>query len=155
MAGIWLQQSDLVNVLSVATFTAVFNDPVTGVTNLDIVDAVIQRAEQEVMSWLVNQYGPDVQNQENLAGDLFLKGCALEYAYAFSFDRYPEYVRANGPERAERYKRAEERMQRVLQSRQRPTSLPKQPENVSSVSISNVSPIISAGPDGTYNGGDY
>jgi hypothetical protein len=155
MAGIWLQQSDIVNVLSVTTFAAIFNDPVTGITNGDIVNAVIERAEQEVLSWLVDEYGTTVQNATNLAGDLFLKGCALEYAYAFSFDRYPEYVRANGPERAERYDRAEARMQRVLQSRQRPTSLPQLPANVGGVSVDNGPRIMVDGADGTYNGGDY
>lgn len=154
MAGIWLQQSDLVNVLSTVMYSAIFADPTTGITNTDIVDAVIGRAEQEVMSWLVGQYGPDVANQQNLAGDLFLKGCALEYAYAYSFDRYPEYAKVEEG-RADRYKRAEERMQRVLQSRQRPTSLPTQPANTSSTVISNVNSIISAGPDGQYNSGDF
>lgn len=154
MAGIWLAQSDLVNVLSTVMFSAIFDDPSTGVTNTDIVNAVIERSEQEVISWLVSQYGPDVPNQQNLAGDLFLKGCALEYAYAYAFDRYPEYAKVQEG-RADRYKRAEERMQRVLQSRQRPTSLPTQPANTSSVVVSNVTPIISTGPDGTYNGGDF
>jgi len=154
MSGIWLQQSDLVNVLSTVMYGAIFADPVTGITNGDIVNAVIERAEQEVMSWLVNEYGPDVPNATNLAGDLFLKGCALEYAYCYAFDRYPEYAKVEEG-REGRYKRAEERMERVLQSRQRPTSLPKPPANVGGVSVDNGSRIVVDGPGGVVNSGDY
>ncbi len=153
--AIWIDQSDLSNVLSVATFSAIFDDPSTGVTNNDIVASVIERAEQEVLSWLVDEYGTNIQSQANLGGDLFLKGCALEFAIVYAFDRYPEYIKANGKEREERYQRAEDRMQRVLQARQRPTSLAKQPANVGGVSVDNGPRIAVDSADGTYNGGDY
>lgn len=155
MAGIWLEQTDLSNVLSVATFSAIFDDPTTGATNLGIVASVIERAEQEVLSWLVDEYGQSVVSVPGLGADLFLKGCALEYAIVFAFDRYPEYVRANGKEREFRYARAEERMTRVLQSRQRPTSLTKVPANVGSSTVASGPRLVIDGTDGSYNGGDY
>ena len=155
MAGIWLEQTDLTNVLSVATFAAIFDDASTGVTNLDIVASVIERAEQEVMSWLIGQYGQAVQSDPGLGADLFLKGCALEFAIVFAFDRYPEYVRANGKEREARYARAEERMTRVLQSRQRPTALKNLPANVGGSTVASGPRMVIDGTDGTYNGGDY
>ena len=154
MPGIWLQQSDLSNVLSVATFSAIFADAGTGVTNDDIVSSVIERAEQEVLSWLVDEYGADIQFDPNLSADLFLKGCALEYVVAFSYDRFPEYQRANGKDQVDRFARAEARMERVLQSRQRPTSLPKTPANTGGVLVNSQARIIADGADGA-NGGDY
>src|SRR3977135_2047091 len=95
MAGIWLEQADLTNVLSVSTFAAIFTDPATGSLNLDVIASVIQRAEQEVLSWLVDEYGPAIENSPGLGADIFLKGCALEFALVFAFDRYPDYVSAN------------------------------------------------------------
>lgn len=155
MAGLWLDQTDLANVLSTATFAAIFNDPTSGVLNLDIMASVIDRAEEETLSWLVGQYGPTVRNEAGLGADRFLKGAALEFAIVYAFDRYPEYVKANGKEREERYKRAEERMARVLQSRQRPTSFPQTPANVGGSTVDNGHPIAIDGPNGEYNGGDY
>ncbi len=155
MAGIWLEQTDLANNLSTATFSAIFDDPTTGVTNLDIVASVIERAEQEVLSWLVPEYGPDIQSAPGLGADLFLKGCALEFAIVFAFDRYPEYIRANGKEREFRYARAEERMGRVMQSRQRPTSLPIKPANVGGAVVDNGPRIAVDSSNGQSNSGDY
>jgi hypothetical protein len=155
MAGIWLEQTDLVNNLSVATFSAIFADPTTGIVNLDFVASVIERAEQEVLSWLVDEYGPAIESAQGLGADLFLKGAALEYAIVYAFDRYPEYIRANGKEREQRYARAEARMARVLQSRQRPTSLPITPANVGGAVVDNGPRIAVDSADGTSNMGDY
>ena len=155
MAGIWLEQTDLANVMSVATFSAIFDDATTGVTNLDIVASVIERAEQEVLSWLVAEYGPAIEKAVGLGSDLFLKGCAVEFALAYAFDRYPEYVRANGKESVDRHNRAEERMGRVLQSRQRPTSLPILPANVGGAVVDNGPRIAIDSANGTSNMGDY
>ena len=154
MAGTWLDQSDLQNVLSVATFSAIFADATSGLVDLEIVASVISRAEQEVLSWLVDEYGATIQSEPNLGADLFLKGCALEYAVAFAYDRFPEYQRANGKDQVDRFARAEARMERVLQSRQRPTSLPKAPANVGGVLVNSQARIIADGADGA-NGGDY
>ena len=155
MAGLWLDQTDLVNVLSTATFAAIFNDPVTGILNLDIVASVIDRAEQEVLSWLVDEYGPDVRDAKGLGGDRFLKGAAIEFAIVYAFDRYPEYVKANGKEREDRYKLAQELMQRVLSSIQRPTSMPLKPANVGGVSVDGGPRIVADDANGNRNSGDY
>lgn len=153
--GIWIDQLDLTNQLSAATFANVFNDPVTGATNPDIVNAVIDRAEQEVLSWLVGTYGPNIQSSPGLGSDIFLKGCALEFAIVYAWDRYPEYVKAMGKEREERFDRAMQRMQRVLQARQRPTVLQQTPANVGGVTIGGGPRLVVDGADGSYNGGDY
>lgn len=155
MAGIWIDQTDLVNVMSVATFAACFNNPVTGALDLDGVAATIDRAEQEVLSWLIDEYGTGIQSEPNLGADRFLKGCALEFAIVYAYDRHPEYVKANGKERADRYAIAEKRMERVLESMQRPTSLAKKPANVGGTTVTDGPRIITTGVDGTNNGGDF
>lgn len=153
--SIWLDQTDLENAMSVATVAAIFDDANTGTLNTHAMNGVIERAEQEVLSWLVGQYGPNIQQDQDIATDMFLKGCSVEYAVAFAFDRHPEYVRANGKERGERFERAQSRMERVLQARQRVTTAPKIPLNVGGVTVDDSRRIIVSNSDGTYNSGDF
>lgn len=157
--SIWLSQADLEGAMSVATVAAIFDDQNTGTLNVAAMGMVIDRGEHEVLSFMVGEYDQSILTdpitQAQLADDFFLKGCALEYAVAYAFDRHPEYVRANGRERGDRFKRAEERMVRVLQRRQRPTALPKPPANVGGTVVDNAHRLVTDSPDGTYNGGDY
>lgn len=157
--SIWLSQADLEGAMSVATVAAIFDDQNTGTLNVAAMGLVIDRGEHEVLSWLIDEYGQDVLTnstlQADLADDIFLKGCALEYTVAYAFDRHPEYVRANGRERGDRFKRAQERMERVLQSRQRPTSMPKVPANVGGFVVDNGPRLVVDSADGTSNAGDF
>jgi len=153
-----LTQSDLQNASSIETVKAVFDDNNTGQLNTAAIAAVIERGEQEVLSWLVDEYGPapfDTETLTELGADPFLKTCPLEYAVAHMFDRHPEYVRSGASDRRDRFKRADDRMKRVLQSRQRPTTVQRPPANVGGVAIDGASRLYVDSPDGTKNSGDY
>lgn len=154
MPLIWLAQADLENAISTATVLALYDDG-NGVVNAAAVNANLERAENEVLSWMVPEYGQSVRSDPTLATDAFLKYAALEYAVAHAFDRHPEYVRANGRERGERFERADARMQRVLQSRQQPPTLATRPANVGGVVTDGGSRLVIDNPDGTSNGGDF
>lgn len=154
MPAIWLAQSDLENAVSPQTILACCDDENAGVASIPVVAAIIERAENEVLSWLheyaVNGQLPDTAT---LTADVFLKYAALEFAVAFMFDRHPEFVRANGRERIDRKKNADDRMTRVLQSRQRPPTLneTKKPANVGGFTTNAGPQLIGSGPCG---GGD-
>lgn len=155
--SIWLSQTDLEGAMSVATVAAIFDDQNTGTLNTAAMNAVIDRGEQEVLSWLVDEFGPTLPTSAQLATDNFLKYAALEYAVAFAFDRHPEYVRANGKERGDRFTRADARMQRILDGRQRPPELQatKAPANVGGVSVDNAARVYVDDSQGNVNAGDY
>lgn len=155
---IWLSRADLENATSFASVIACFDDNNVGTALPAAVSQIIDRAEQEVLSWLVDEFGPPpfaASTLTQLAGDHFLKYCALEYAVALMVDRRPEYFLSNRDDIKARMARADARMERVLQSRQRPPTVTKPPANVGGVSVDNAARIMVDSPDGTYNGGDY
>jgi hypothetical protein len=158
-AAIWLNQGDLENATSIATVAACFDDGNGGgALNTGAIASVIARAELKVLSWLGDEYGPPPFSPVQIAVlqvDPFLAYAALEYCIAFMFDRHPEYVRANGKERGERFKRAEDQMQQVLDGRQRLPVAQAVPANVGGVSTDGAARIISDNPDGSTNSGDY
>lgn len=152
---------DLQNFTSPETVKAIFDDANTGTLNQVAIAAIIDRGEQEVLSWIVGEYGPPpftTQVLADLGADPFLKYCALEYIVAHMFDRHPEYVRSGGKERGDRFMRADERMKRVLDARQRPPTVPDKPANVGGVLVDNGPRmyIDSPGsPPSNSNSGDY
>lgn len=119
----YINQLALENALSPKTVLAIYDDdPPTGAVNATAIADVIDRAEAEVDSWLVGVY------VDPATADRMLKHAALDYAVAFSFERHPEYVRTFGEEkRAERWRRANDRMARIRSGLQR---LPDQPSPI-------------------------
>jgi hypothetical protein len=164
MASIFgLTATDLANATSNDTLLACTDDSTptspggTGTPNPTIIAALIDRAEQEVMSWLVTELGPPPLSSvlmAQLAADPFLKYAALEYAVALMYDRHPEYTRT-GTDRSERMKRADQRMERVLDARQRPPTVPQPPANVGGTVVDNGPRIYIDSANGTKNAGDY
>ena len=157
--AIWLCQADLENATSVRMVGACFDDDQANVINKDALNAVIDRAEQEVLSWLASEFGPPPLPADTLAGlgsDNFLKYAAVDYAVALMFDRHPEYVRANmKDDRAARMQAAKERMERVVDARQQPPTVVKRPANVGGVAVDGANRIYIPNADGTSNRGDY
>lgn len=156
--AIWLSPSDLQGAVSNATITACFNDDNTDVLNEQAIHLVLLRAEQEVLSWLAPEFGPPPFTPgvlAQLAADDFLRSAALEYAIAFTFDRHPEFARSSGKERTDRFERANKRMERILDGRQRPPTVQEKPANVGGVVVDNAPRIYADSADGTHNSGDY
>lgn len=158
MAAIWLAQSDLENATSVEDVLAIFDDTNSGAVNLAAIAQVINSAEQEVLSWLVGEYGPapmSAQTLAELAADPFLKSAALEFAKWFMFDRKPEYVRSSPSSQTERWDRATARMERIANARQRPPTVVVKPANVGGIFHPGQQTIYTPNPDGTPNSGDF
>lgn len=159
MAAIWLAQANLENATSLATVAACFDDANNpGTINQGALAEIIERAEQEALSWLVTELGPPPLSatvMAQLQADAFCKYASLDYAVAFMYERHPEYVRSQADEIQSRVKRADTRMERVLNARQRPPTVATRPANVGGVSVDGAPRIISDSPDGTYNGGDF
>ncbi len=158
MAAIWLTQSDLENATAADLVAAAFDDQNSGGVNSVAIAAIIDRAEQEVMSWLVTELGPPpipAPVMAQLAADTFLKYAAQDYAVAFMIDRHPEAFRSSREDVKARIDRADVRMQRVLDARQRPPTVATKPANVGGVVVDNAHRIYIDNADGTQNCGDY
>src|SRR5580698_10349058 len=100
--GIWLSSQDLVNATSYAMLEACFsNGDSGGAPDQDQICGVIDRAETQVLSWLIPEYGPaplSAALMAQFACDKALKYAALDYAVAYMLDKHPEYVRAKRQE---------------------------------------------------------
>lgn len=158
MANIWLSATDLSQHAGEQALVAAFDDSGTGSADPVLVNAVISRAENEVLSWLVDEFGPPpiaAGTMAQLAADPFLKGAALEYAICWMYDRRPEYFRSSKEDIAARVSRADLRMERVLNARQRAPTVSTPPANVGGVSVDNANRIYVDSGDGTQNSGDY
>lgn len=157
--GIWLQEQDISNAVGYPTLLACTDDDNTGAVNQTALAAIIDRGEQETLSWLIPEFGPAPINAivlAQLVADPLLKYAALDYVVAFLYDRRPEYVRANRQDdSAMRLKAAKERMERILDARQRPVTAPTPPANVGGVVVDNANRIYVDSPDGSSNSGDY
>jgi hypothetical protein len=155
--GIWLQPIDVVRAVSLQTVIATCDDNNVGTYDIAVVNELIEEGEQELLSYLVGEYGPppipDVVMAQ-LAADRFLRSCALEYVKAQLFDRHPEAVRST-KERSDRFKRVDERLVRVLDARQRPTSVPTKPANVGGTENDGGPRLYADNSDGSKNSGDY
>jgi hypothetical protein len=148
----YIFQADLENALSVPTVLAIFDDG-SGTVNASAINAVIDRAEAEVDSYLPSNYPAGTP----APSDRLLKHAALEFAVCFSMEKHPEYVRNFGeePRTNPRYTRARQLMQRIVDGVQRLPDTPTKPRNVGGV-------VYSAGPrtiidniDGSSNLGDF
>ena len=156
----WLCQADLEGATSKATVIACFDDANLGAGSLDdqAICSIIDRAEQETLSWLAGEYGPPpipATTLAMLAQDSFLKNAALEFAVIFMLEKHPEYVRSDGKVLGERMKRAVARMERIVQARQQPPTVAQRPANVGGVAVDNGNRIYVDNADGTRNSGDY
>jgi hypothetical protein len=158
--SLWLTQTDLENATTVATVLGCFDDANTGTVSSTALDAVIDRAEQEVMSWLVAELGPPPitgAKLTQLQADTFLKYAAVEYAVYYMYDRAPETVRQSSGDQDKRYQGAVKRMERILDARQRPPTVATPPANVGGVSFANLNRIFADAPNGPVGGnaGDF
>lgn len=157
---IWLAQSDLEAATSVEAVRACCDDANVGSPDPRNVAMVIRRAEQAVLSWL-SEYGPPPYSPEvlmQLGADDFLQSVALDYAVAFMFDRHPEYARSvRNDDSAGRFKACEAQMERILDSRQRPTTVQVAPANVGGVVVDGGVRAYVDSPGGRPGGnaGDY
>lgn len=158
--GIWLNQIDIENALTPSVVLALFDDGNTGSVNGTAIAACIDTGEQEVLSWLIDEYGPaplSAAVQAQLAADPALKYAALDYVKAVCFDRHPEYPQGatDAKERKWRYERADARMERYLSGKQRPPTVATPPANVGGAYVDNGNRIYVDSSDGTSNSGDY
>lgn len=150
--------TDLENATSPQAMIGAFDDQNIGAPSPAPVAAAVDRAEQEVLSWLVDELGPAPFSATVLAeikGDPFLKYAAIEYCVALMYDRKPEYFKSSMDDIQERFKRADMRMKRVLDARQRPPTIATPPANVGGVSVDNANRLYVDSADGTQNSGDY
>ncbi len=158
--GTWLNQADLENATTPTMVAAIFGDGNGGPLNEQAIAAVIDRGEQEVLSWL-QEYGPppfSAAVMAQLAADPFLKYAALDYTIAHMFDRHPEYPQGgtSAKERDMRFQRAKERMERVLAGRQRPPTVITKPANIGGAVYDGASRIYVDSPgQPASNSGDY
>jgi hypothetical protein len=157
--AIWLDQADLENATSVQSVIACCDDTNVGVADPAIIASIIDRAEQEILSYLVGEYGPgpiSATVMAQLEADNFLKYCALDYAVAFMYDRHPEAVPTDrGNDIQARKKSANEKMQRVMDARQRAPTVATPPANVGGVSTPVIDRVYISGPGARRNHGDY
>jgi hypothetical protein len=153
---IWLSQADIENAVSPDTAAACFDDGNSCISTTAVL-LVITQAEMEVLSWL-GDYGPPPFSSQTLAqlgSDSFLKSCAVEFAKYYTFDRHPEYVRSNGKDQQDRWDRAEKRMERVLDARQRPPTTTVPTQAVGGATIDDGPRIYVDDASGRRNSGDY
>jgi hypothetical protein len=158
---IWLCRQDLVDATSSSTVIACLDDIGDGEPDPRASRSLIARAEGEVLSYLVGEYGtPPLPASviADLKPDPLLAGVALKFAVAFMFDKHPEYVRAKKQEDvAKRLKDAQDEMVRILQARQRPPTVPEKPANVGGAYNDGANRLYTDDPDGPPGGnaGDY
>ncbi len=155
--GDFLDKATLITALSPTTAVQIFDDDADGVADDAPIDLLIDRVDGEVWSYLVGHYtlGDDLKT------DRLLRSCALDFAVALSFERHPEYVRSFGEEkRAERFKRATDRMIRIKEGIQRPKEAEAAPTVGPSKTVGGI--VNDAGgrmylpnADGTPNAGDF
>ncbi len=153
---IWLTEKDIEDAINRATLLACFDDG-NGNFEASALASIIKQAEVEVMSWL-GDYGPPPFSAQTLAAlgaDYFLRSAALEYAKYFVFDRHPEYLRTSATAQQDRLKKCEERMERILDARQRPAQTTQPTTAVGGATVDNGARIYVDNADGTTNSGDY
>jgi hypothetical protein len=150
-----LVQSDLENALNVATVLGIYDDG-NGVVNQTALAACADRGENELISWIVSEFGwpmpPAAQN------DPLLKYSALDYWIAYSIERHPEYCKQAGLGTKESYfARATARAGRILTGLQNPTTAAAETprENSGGVTVDGSTRLYIPNADGSTNAGDY
>lgn len=157
--GEYLQQADLENAISPHTLVELFDDNTDGIADTGPLNAVIDRAEAQVNSYLIRAYPnltlPIAQNPESNV----VRQAALMFAIPFSFLRHPEYVRTFGenPRGQSMLDQAHAFMERLCDGRQYLFDVPAEPKPATAGGI-----VMDSGPrtvidslDGTKNGGDF
>jgi hypothetical protein len=121
--GAFIVQKDLENALSPAVVLALFDDQSVGTASATAIAEVIDSAEAEVRSYLVNPFGTPLPAAAFT--DPLLRLACIDFAIVFAYERHPEYVRSQGEtgKLESRWKRAKERMERIQAAMQRPATL--------------------------------
>lgn len=158
MTTIWdkafITEEDLRNAVGPNTYRQIFDDDRQGKANPDAVAVVLRRAHGEVMSYLSTNYTNTPTEGAAQAADLYW-AAELDYACALAYERHPEYVRNFGKEeRDKRWKRAQDRMERITAGIQRvpkaqaeAQNLEPRPKNVGAL-------IVTSGPRTTIDEND-
>jgi hypothetical protein len=122
--GKWLTQLDVENRLSASSVGYIFTDQGSNTLNVDALNACIDDAEAEVESWLLGDI--DTTSTAFNRADRLIRRCAIDFFCVFAYERRPEYEKTFGeePRTGGRWKRAQERMERIQASLQK---LPDQP----------------------------
>jgi hypothetical protein len=149
--GAYIDSVDLEHALSPTTVAAIFDDDGDGVADPAPIAAVIDRAEAMVDSFVVTEQPVPVRGRDRL-----LRHAALEFAIAFSFERHPEYVRTFGEaERANRWQRGIELMERIANAVQMLPDVKRKPANVGGIVYDRARRVVVDDADGTANAGDF
>jgi len=154
--GKYIHQVDLENALSPSTVAYIFTDPGSSQINASAVADVISRAEAEVDSWMLPEV--EVGSPGFIQTDRLVRGCAVDFAICFAFERHPEYVRTFGedPRTMSRWKRAVERMERVQAATQRlPDQQAVKQQNVGGIYLDDSIRNCITSIDGRRNGAGF
>ena len=161
---LWLTQADLELGSNAETVVVCCDTNNSGSPDAAVVLDIIAGAEQEVLSWLIEEYGPAPLSTAvlaQLAADIFLARAARKYALIGMYERHPEYVRASkADDIASRRKEADDLMRRIVNATQTAPTVPTQPANVGGVVVDGASRIYIPNPNdpntrGGSNAGDY
>ncbi len=137
----FITQAELQAMMTPALFLAIFDDDNNG--SVDAADTnaaqIIALAHAEVISYVPNLYEDALDELPSGVPDL-LKSVELDYAYALSLNRHPEFARFES-EYKQRWERAEKKMDRISKSIQRIAG-----SNAPTADPANVGATV-AGPD--------
>lgn len=162
--GSYITIADIVKAISDTTVLACCDDLNTGDIDdesvIDTVEALIDRAEAEVNSYLMRAYPSLVFPVVQIPLSTMLKQAALMFAVPFTFMRHPEYVKQYGDDvrgglTAEQ--KARDFMERLCTGRQFLFDVPAEPKPsvLGGIYIASGPRTIIDGPNGCYNGGDF
>lgn len=149
-----LIQDNLENALNKATVLGLFDDG-DGVVNTTALQACITRGEQELVSFLMGEYGP-APLPTDLSNDPFLKSAALDFVTGFAVARRPEYSKQQGFGTKDSYHTmAAARALRIVAATQRATTVVEKPANVGGPVVDHSHRMYIQDADGRSNSGDF
>lgn len=120
----YITETDLKNALNANVWIHLFDDDGDGVVSngQSNVTLVITRAHAEVLSYLPNLYTTIPSDSPVIS---ILQSAELDFAYTLALERRPELGQTMGePTMQDRWKRAQERMERLQKGIQRITDNP-------------------------------
>jgi len=132
--GQYISVADLLAALGETVLNATADDDNDGTPDPAVLALVIEEAEAEVDSYLYGFFTLPLMEPT----DPLVRLASLDFAVAFLMERHPEYVRDRDAQYGkDRYARAQDRILRVQQARQRlPREETKQtPKNVGGIVI--------------------
>lgn len=166
--GQYISQADLESALSPATVLAIYNDLQNRQVSQVALNAVIDRAEGMVDSYLVNenvlplptpvlQPGAVAPPAGQSPVDRVLKNAALQFAVAYSYQRHSEYAKIYQITIAGLLSSADAMMKRIQSGTQAlPDTAQTSPaENSGGHTYDDSNRMFVTGSDGTNNGGDW